>query len=72
MKLDKIAKLLGKGPPMFFAMDTKSEPDTLIVHFVQFTTIHVKDDGHFDQTTLLTPKVENDPRLEVFADLIKK
>lgn len=69
-KLKSCAKCFGPGPYMFFSVDTLSEPGTLIFHFVQFKTLHIKDDGHFDQAELYSLHLENDPRLEVLADCI--
>lgn len=68
--LKKIADCFGPGPKMMFAMDTESKKGKLIIHFVQFHTLCVDDDGHFDKAVLLTVHDDNDPRLKQFAKQI--
>lgn len=70
-ELKEISHCFGGGPKMLFAMDTKTRPGKLIMHFVQFHTLVVDDDGHFDQSQIKTVHHDNDPRLDAFARCVK-
>jgi len=47
-RLQAISHLRGLGGPLLFAVDTKSKPGKIIVHFVRFETIEFQNDHTWD------------------------
>lgn len=70
MKPPDISNCFGGGPKMLFSVDTKSKHGKIIMHFVQFHTLHVDDDGHFNKETMKTLSAETDLRLDHLSELL--
>ena len=63
--LKPFSQLIGLAKPILFAVDSKSIPGKLVMHFIRFETIRMENDASFDDTKFSVLHPDSDPRIEL-------